>query len=731
MKARESVPRRSHATKLSASTVIEGTRDPFPSTDRKNGYEASFVGVEFSHIHLYVDHIEDLDVYKKIEEDLNAFASDLSENENGDYNGSPLDTDLYEKTWKDRCGESETKEDFIPQRRDIVKQLIAGLGLRVTGECNVNNHTKNLLVTTKDPDGVQFVVSALDNGGDDEDENSVPCAYSHFNAKNIRQFYDNNADRQGIAVLAFEVTSGDIQSLYESYQKLHPHLITEECHSGPLTYSGSVDSAADIKVLEVYSYYKNDKNGEVDRGTKLRFVQNKHAASSPHQYTYLPLPGFQPLSATYDHTCMAAYCDHWVSNVVSRTGFIETLEETLGFTPKVDFNAGVVAAGEAQIESTVTGNDSTFVTQNRDEALKDQSQVYLPINNALSEVGHVHGFLEELGQGIQHVASRVDDLPKFVQRGNDFRRITGEGFTFLNIPRSYYGVCSTQFLEAQVKGGLSEECSRAVMGCCEKSNFMSLDGAIDLTITTDEVSQYLDETIEDDMNEDSDDARREFQNKKNLIVDAILRSRYINLVNLLGDALSEEKYLSIVRNKILVDVQGDDLLFQIFTSNILQRNAGDESPFLEFIQRVCSVCSSDDSRPVIMKAGCGGFGIRNFLTLFLSIEVGKAMLEVSRAKAANDYNAMSYAQRKVDTFTDQLNEANPILTEISDAMTEEGLALDGMKDALDRGDEAAIEAFRERKERASIAKAASNEKLMACSSKYNELMKELRLESKK
>ena len=34
-------------------------------------------------------------------------------------------------------------------------------------------------------------------------------------------------------------------------------------------------------------------------------------------------------------------------------------------------------------------------------------QVFLPTNNALSEVGHVHLFLEQLGQGIQHIASRV------------------------------------------------------------------------------------------------------------------------------------------------------------------------------------------------------------------------------------------------------------------------------------------------------------------------------------
>jgi hypothetical protein len=108
-----------------------------------------------------------------------------------------------------------------------------------------------------------------------------------------------------------------------------------------------------------------------------------------------------------------------------------------------------VAAGEAQIESTVTGNTSTMLTSDKKAALKDQSQVYLPINNALSEVGcvfvvivfvsslccltfilhtrrHVYGFLKELGQGIQHIASRVENLTDFVQRGNDNRKRTGE-----------------------------------------------------------------------------------------------------------------------------------------------------------------------------------------------------------------------------------------------------------------------------------------------------------------
>ena len=56
----------------------------------------------------------------------------------------------------------------------------------------------------------------------------------------------------------------------------------------------------------------------------------------------------------------------------------------------------------------------------------------------------------------------------------------------------------------------------------------------------------------------------------------------------------KKTYLCIVRNKILVDVQGEDLLYQIFTSTVLQRVAGQEAPFLEFIQRVCSCETNED-----------------------------------------------------------------------------------------------------------------------------------------
>jgi len=681
--------------------------------------------VAFSHVHLYTDHIDDLSVYKELEASLASFGNSV------DLKGMHLNIKEHRDNWqKDHLtSTSGTVEvdvepiEFIAQGRDVVKQLLAGLGFRITAvyDNDIGEQTRNLLVTTKDPDGVQVIVSCIKNPSSEEEQEvngSDSGAYRHFDSSQIKEFYNEHSDRQGIAVLAFQVTGGEIDALYQKYQALHPNLLTTDCQDGVITYD---EDGSMTKVLEVYSYYKNDKGGEVDRGTKLRFVQKIGADAEIDQSggEGLVLPGFVPVEAAFDKTCMPAYCDHWVSNVISRTGFLETLEETLGFIPKVDFNAGVVAAGEAQIESTVTGNDSDFVTNDKQKALKDQSQVYLPINNALNEFSHVHGFLDEIGQGIQHIASRVEDLPAFVQRGNDFREITGEGFTFLKIPRSYYGVLTAKLLKDSL--GLSNDCAEEIMKCCNVNGIMSLEGAISLYVSADDVCGHL-------LDLNDGEIGSEIRANLDAIVQTILRSRYINMFNLLGDSLTDETFLSIVRNQILVDVQGSDLLFQIFTSNILQRKAGDESPFFEFIQRVCADCNNDGC-PSVMKAGCGGFGIRNFLTLFLSIEIGKAMLEVSNAKASDDDIAMSFAQKKVDAFTEQLNESNPILTAISDAMTEEGVALGRMQDAMGHGDEAAAAQFKAQMLKAADAKQDNNVKLMELNSKYNVLMKTLRLDS--
>ena len=175
-------------------------------------------------------------------------------------------------------------------------------------------------------------------------------------------------------------------------------------------------------------------------------------------------------------------------------------------------------------------------------------------------------------------------------------------------------------------------------------------------------------------------------------------------------------------------LQGEDLLFQIFTSNMLQRAPGDEAPFFEFIQRVCSEYKCPDGCEVKLKPGCGGFGIRNFLTLFLSIEVSKALNDLQISKLRGDMSNQTYAEKMISLFTDQLDESNPILTEISDCMTSEGRAREEMAFAVKRGNEEEVGLWRKKVDGYTAAKQVGNAKLMECSTKYKMLMKRLREE---
>ena len=713
------------------------------------------VDVSFSHVQLYVDAIANLDVYKELEDHLNQLAEhineDLHQNASATLGEDALDVvkyrELYQTiesspfTSKDSHIDNDTNQsEFRSQGRDVVRQLIAGLGFRITAEAHCHG-TRSVLLTTSDPRGVQIVVTALAQAGDDINDDDAgsgaKAKYDHFDSSHLSRFFSAHSNRQGISVLAFEVTSGSIDTICQRYAKLHPKLLMTDGRTGK-----SISNAVRVyenkvgritKILEVCAYYVGDvRTSNADVGTVLRFMQHDDDGDddddeNSNATCAIPLPGLEPVEATFAPSSQAAYCDHWVSNVYSRTGFIDTLKDVLGFVPKVDFNAGVVSAGEAIIESTVAGNDSTLSTNDIAVALRDQSQVYLPINNALSEVGHVHGFLKEIGQGVQHVASRVADLPAFVQQGNDMRKITGEGFTFLNIPRSYYGVLMESHLVkgigAKIGNSKSEilgpSCAQTVMEVCRESSIIGSDGAVNLDLSRQDIIKLLDQKI-------PGKHQYEYIASKDDIVDIILHSRYANLYSLLRDHLSEESYLKIVRNQILVDVQGEDLLLQIFTSNILQRNVGEEAPFFEFIQRVCSECRDDGGCPAPVKPGCGGFGIRNFLTLFLSIEVSKAMVQASQAKADGDEEKSEYAQRMVDLFTAQLDASNPILTEISDAMTLEGDIKMRLEHAEKLGDEEAVKTMHVQLSMASKAKADGNAKLMRCSSKYKEMMRKLR-----
>jgi hypothetical protein len=65
-----------------------------------------------------------------------------------------------------------------------------------------------------------------------------------------------------------------------------------------------------------------------------------------------------------------------------------------------------------------------------------------------------------------------------------------------------------------------------------------------------------------------------------------------------------------------------NLSSEIYTSRILQRKPGDESPFKDLLKSSLEGNISILSCPFEMKTGCDGFGIRNFFP-FLSIEVGE------------------------------------------------------------------------------------------------------------
>ena len=96
---------------------------------------------------------------------------------------------------------------------------------------------------------------------------------------------------------------------------------------------------------------------------------------------------------------------------------------------------------------------------------------------------------------------------------------------------------------------------------------------------------------------------------------------------------------------------------------------------------MCSEKEDEEGNPVPVKPGCGGFGIRNFLTLFLSIEVNKAMLEIDNATTSGDPKALDVAQRQMQCLTHQLDESNPVLTQIADGGTAEAEAQEAINAA--------------------------------------------------
>jgi hypothetical protein len=134
----------------SASSVINAEALLLDTMDSPDQHAS----VAFSHVHLYADHLEDLAVYKSLEVDLNNFAEALAACT------STMTLDEQRELWLSMTQYPASSEtSFVSHGRDVVKQLMAGLGFRVTA-ARYSTSTRTVLVTSQDADGVQILVTA-------------------------------------------------------------------------------------------------------------------------------------------------------------------------------------------------------------------------------------------------------------------------------------------------------------------------------------------------------------------------------------------------------------------------------------------------------------------------------------------------------------------------------------------------------------------------------------------
>jgi hypothetical protein len=121
-------------------------------------------GISFSHVQLYVDTLEDLHVYKQLEHKLNEFFRKRNENVQS------ISIQEQQELWT-QVSKLTTEDDFlfVPYQRDVVKQLLAGPGFRITATRYASD-TRSVLVTSKDAQGVQILVTALEPAATSEDD---------------------------------------------------------------------------------------------------------------------------------------------------------------------------------------------------------------------------------------------------------------------------------------------------------------------------------------------------------------------------------------------------------------------------------------------------------------------------------------------------------------------------------------------------------------------------------
>jgi hypothetical protein len=107
-----------------------------------------------------------------------------------------------------------------------------------------------------------------------------------------------------------------------------------------------------------------------------------------------------------------------------------------------------------------------------------------------------------------------------------------QGFTFLNIPRSYYGVLTRDLLMKGINDGsnrgskVSPECASAVIEICVSEGLVLDNYSLDLDVSRHTLNDVLAANIPSSCSE-------EYDQHKSFILDTIMRSRYVNLYYLL------------------------------------------------------------------------------------------------------------------------------------------------------------------------------------------------------
>lgn len=138
-----------------------------------------------------------------------------------------------------------------------------------------------------------------------------------------------------------------------------------------------------------------------------------------------------------------------------------------------------------------------------------------------------------------------------------------QGFTFLNIPRSYYGILTREMLENGLQHAdaaiapptrlISPACAEAIYCICASEGLLHDDCSLALDATEDSIMQILGSKVPVNFLE-------EYEQNKVGIVKTILHSRYVNLHNLLRVS-DEEAMCTLLCLMLVVHTHSSQYIF--------------------------------------------------------------------------------------------------------------------------------------------------------------------------